>query len=276
MRRSYLKWAGGKARIAEQILSYVPMSSFRLVEPFVGSGAFSLNASDRARGFLLSDINPDLINLHKIVVNDPDGLVDDLNVLFRPEHNNKESYISLRTAFNRTTDQRRRSTMFLYLNKHGFNGLCRYNASGGFNVPFGDMKSPKIPEKEILNFSKSLKNADFRVQGFETIISESGPGDLLYCDPPYAPLSETASFASYAKSGFGEQEQRQLAKACEEASERGAFVIISNHDTHFTREIYKNASDIISLDVKRSVSASGASRNKAKEILAIMAPSTCK
>lgn len=207
-----------------------------------------------------------------MVLDDPEGLIEGLNDLFRPENNDKESYIALRTAFNKTTDQEKRAALFLYLNKHGFNGLCRYNASGGFNVPFGDMNSPKIPEKEILIFSELLSDADFRVQDFKSIISEAGLGDFLYCDPPYAPLTETASFASYAKSGFSEREHRELAISCEEAAQRGAYVIISNHDTPFTREIYQNASDIISLDVTRSVSASGGSRKKAKEILSIMKP----
>lgn len=271
VKKSYLKWAGGKSKIAQRILDYVPMESFRLVEPFVGSAAFALNAAPRATSFLLADVNPDLVALHNRVLTDPDALVEELRLLFRPENNTKERYIALREAFNATSDQNKRAALFLYLNKHGFNGLCRYNASGGFNVPFGDMKSPRVPEHEILSFSKSLHAADIIKADFRAVVQRAGKGDLLYCDPPYAPLSETASFASYAAGGFSAQDQKDLAEECAEAARRGAFVVISNHDTSFTREIYADAKQILTLDVVRSVSAAGGSRGKAKELLAIMA-----
>lgn len=269
VKKSYLKWAGGKSKIAQRILDYVPMESFRLVEPFVGSAAFALNAAPRATSFLLADVNPDLVALHNRVLTDPDALVEELRLLFRPENNTKERYIALREAFNATSDQSKRAALFLYLNKHGFNGLCRYNASGGFNVPFGDMKSPKVPVKEILAFSSLLQSAKIIQADFRSVVDHAGTGDLLYCDPPYAPLSETASFASYATGGFSAEDQRDLAQKCEEATVRGAFVMISNHDTPFTREIYAGAREIVAFDVSRSVSAAGGSRGKAKELIAI-------
>lgn len=269
IKRSYLKWAGGKSKIAHAILVYAPRKKLRLVEPFAGSCAFALNASERASSFLLADVNPDLVALHNRVLSDPESLIEDLNLLFLPENNTKDRYIEIRTAFNATQNPNKRAAMFLYLNKHGFNGLCRYNASGGFNVPFGDMKSPKVPVKEILAFSSLLQSAKIIQADFRSVVDHAGTGDLLYCDPPYAPLSETASFASYATGGFSAEDQRDLAQKCEEAAVRGAFVMISNHDTPFTREIYAGAREIVAFDVSRSVSAAGGSRGKAKELIAI-------
>ena len=270
--KSYLKWAGGKSRIAQRILDSVPLDRFRLIEPFAGSAAFALNAAPRATGFLLADVNPDLVALHRRVLADPERLIADLAELFRPENNAKGRYIALRDAFNAETDADRRAALFLYLNKHGFNGLCRYNGSGRFNVPFGDMKSPRVPEAEIREASRLLAGADVRVSDFRAIAAEAGAGDLLYCDPPYAPLSDTAFFANYATGGFSERDQRDLAEACLAARDRGALVIISNHDTPFTREIYAAASEIVALDVRRSVSAGAGGRGAAKEIIAVFRP----
>lgn len=270
----YLKWAGGKARIAARILEELPAGAryVRLIEPFLGSGAFALNAAHLVDGMVLADANPDLVALHRRVIGDPDLLIEEARILFRPENNTDERYREIRAAFNTSTDPSTRAVLFLYLNKHCFNGLCRYNRSGGFNVPFGKMKAPRVPEEAIRGFAEALAGADIRVADFRTLMAEAGEGDLLYCDPPYAPLTETANFAAYAAGGFGEQDQRDLATLAEEARGRGATVLVSNHDTPFTREIYEDASTITAMNVKRSVSASGGARGSAKEVVAAYFP----
>lgn len=266
----YLKWAGGKSKIADAILAEAPPGRFhRLVEPFTGSAAFSLKAASRVDGLLLADANADLIALHRRVVNAPRPLIEEARKLFTPENNTDAAYRALRAEFNGSRDLNRRAALFLYLNKHAFNGLCRYNSKGGFNVPFGKMKAPKVPEDAILSFSERLAGASFPVADFRAVMAEASHGDLLYCDPPYAPLTETANFAGYAAGGFNEQDQRDLARLAFEACDRGATVLISNHDTPFTREIYDGAR-IVPIEVQRNVSASGASRGKAKEIIAIL------
>lgn len=272
---SYLKWAGGKSRIAPLILDALPTVGerySRLVEPFLGSGAFALNAAGLADGMLLADANPDLMALHALAVNEPDRLIDEAAALFIPDNNTDSGYRDLRSRFNRSEDRDERAVLFLYLNKHCFNGLCRYNRSGQFNVPFGRMRAPRVPADAIREFSKTLGGSDIRLSDFRSVMSEAGEGDLLYCDPPYAPLTETASFSSYSTGGFREQDQIDLAVLAEEARGRGATVLVSNHDTPFTRDIYKAANSITSLSVKRSVSASGHSRGGVREVVATYLP----
>lgn len=270
----YLKWAGGKARIAARILEELPAGArfSRLVEPFLGSGAFALNAAHLVDGMLLADANPDLVALHRRVIADPERLIEEARDLFRPENNTDARYRAIREAFNAERDHDRRAPMFLYLNKHGFNGLCRYNRAGGFNVPFGKMSAPRAPEEAIRHFARSLSGADVRLADFRELMAQARRGDLLYCDPPYAPLTETANFAAYAAGGFGEDDQRELAEMAEEARARGAFLLVSNHDTPFTRGIYEDAQEIVPIDVRRSMSAGAGSRGAAKEIIAVFRP----
>lgn len=266
--RSYIKWAGGKSRIADKILDLAPKRSMRLIEPFCGSCAFALNAENAADDFVLSDVNPDLIAAHRRAQSEPEALIAELRELFVPQNNVRESYDRLRSEFNSETDMNRRAALFIYLNKHCFNGLCRYNASGAFNVPFGAMRAPSAPEREIREFSVAMSAAEFRNEDFRVMMSEAGDGDLVYCDPPYVPASLTASFAAYAKGGFGISDHRDLAQACADAARRGAVVLLSNHDTETAREIFASA-DIRKISVSRSVSANRKGRTNADEIIAV-------
>ncbi len=121
-----------------------------MIEPFVGAGSVFLNTD--YDHYLLADINPDLINLYNHLKDEPQRFIEDARALFQPEYNKKEVYLALRVEFNQCTDTYRRSLLFLYMNRHGFNGLCRYNKKGGFNVPFGSYKKPYFPEKEMVFF----------------------------------------------------------------------------------------------------------------------------
>ena len=270
MRKPFLKWAGNKFRVLPELLPLIGTPR-RYIESFSGSTAVALNVN--AEEYVLNDINKDLINLYRYLTNpNDDSFLKYCDELFRPENNDKEEYLAFRELFNNSTDTLERSRLFVYLNRHCFNGLTRYNSKGGFNVPFGKMKNPKCPVNEMMAFRMYYlqKNHRFVSTSFEdsALYENIESGDVVYFDPPYVPASETASFTDYAKEGFTYDQQVQLAELAESLSNRGAKVIISNHDVPTTRELYKNA-EIHSLEVTRSISAKGSSRKKAKELIAV-------
>ncbi|MBA6340668.1 Dam family site-specific DNA-(adenine-N6)-methyltransferase [Colwellia sp. MB02u-10] len=265
--RAFLKWAGGKYALTDVINSMLPKGN-RLIEPFVGAGSVFLN-SDYDE-YLLNDINQDLINLYRIVQRTPDKFIADARRLFSPENNQADSYYQLRKDFNASSDPYFRSLVFLYMNRHGYNGLCRYNKSGGYNVPFGQYKRPYFPEAELHYFAEKAAKAVFICDGYRQTFAHAKSGDIIYCDPPYVPLSKTASFTSYSGNGFGLDEQADLANAVEEVTKnRKISVLISNHDTIWTRKIYQHAKKHHSIEVSRTISQKGNARNKVFELLAL-------
>lgn len=265
--RAFLKWAGGKYTLSDTINKLLPDGK-RLIEPFIGAGSIFLNTDYDE--YILNDINADLINLYKIVQHSPIKFIDDAARLFSKGNNTPESYYQLRKEFNATDDKYYRSLLFLYMNRHGYNGLCRYNKSGGYNVPFGKYKKPYFPREELEYFSEKSEKATFVCQGYRSIIDNAKDDDVIYCDPPYVPLSTTASFTSYAGNGFGLDEQADLANAAEEIIKKvKTSVLISNHDTIWTRKIYEHANKIKSIQVARTISQKGGGRKKAAELLAL-------
>ncbi len=265
--RAFLKWAGGKYGLSDVITKMLPKGE-RLLEPFVGAGSIFLNSD--YQHYILNDINQDLISLYQIIQLDVQTFIKDARQLFCSENNTPERYYQIRAAFNASNDSYQRSIYFLYLNRHGYNGLCRYNKSGGFNVPFGRYKRPYFPHEELEYFAEKAQNATFVCKGYREIFTQAKQGDVIYCDPPYVPLSKTASFTSYAGNGFGLDEQADLANAAEEVSSQGKIsVLISNHDTIWTRKIYLNADKIKSVQVARTISTKGSSRKKVAELLAL-------
>jgi len=266
--RPFLKWPGNKYRIIEAIKGRLPVGK-RLVEPFVGSGAVFLN-TDYER-YLLNDNNPDLITLYKILKKEGEPFIQYCQTFFTPENNFSDKYYELRALFNRTDDSRLKSALLIYLNRHGYNGLVRYNLQHELNVPFGDYKRPYFPYQELLFFFKKTSQAVFTCNDFLQTMAEARPGDVLYCDPPYVPLSATSSFTAYFAGGFYLDRQKDLARMAEELSGRGIPVLISNHDTEFTNRAYQNA-DIQRFQVQRFISCDGENRKKVGEILALFAP----
>lgn len=263
--KPFLKWAGGKFRVLDHILAELPDGN-RLVEPFAGSAAVALNA-----GFpnaLVADTNADLINLFVSIQVDVGKFIDETKKLFVPETNAREAYGKLRSEFNESSDAFRRSTIFVYLNRHAFNGLCRYNSRGLFNVPFGKYKNPVFPEDEIISFSKAARRMRFKHQGFADTMAAAKEGDVVYCDPPYVPLSVTSNFTSYAPGAFGFPQQRALVDQARACASRGISVLISNHDTPESRALYAGA-EIRTFEVRRFISSKAATRGNAPELLAI-------
>ncbi|MGF1752636.1 Dam family site-specific DNA-(adenine-N6)-methyltransferase [Vibrio makurazakiensis] len=264
--RAFLKWAGGKYGLVEEIQRHLPPAR-KLVEPFVGAGSVFLNTDYDQ--YLLADINPDLINLYNLLKTDPETYITESKRWFCAENNRKEVYLDVRAQFNATDNVMYRSLAFLYMNRFGFNGLCRYNKKGGFNVPFGSYKKPYFPEAELEFFSEKAQKATFVCEGYVETFRRARKGCVVYCDPPYAPLSNTANFTSYAGNGFSLDDQAALADVAEKAAmERDIPVLISNHDTTLTRRLYHGA-DLNVVKVKRTISRNGAGRNKVDELLAL-------
>ncbi|WP_246075846.1 Dam family site-specific DNA-(adenine-N6)-methyltransferase [Aliikangiella marina] len=262
--RPFLKWAGGKYRLVDRLAPH--LHGRKLIEPFVGSGAVFLNFDfDK---YLLGDINPDLVNLYQCLQKEKGKFVKYANSFFSEENNKQQAYNKLRTEFNSGVKGRRRAAIFVYLNRHGFNGLCRYNKSHEFNVPFGKYVKPYFPEKEMIHFISHAKHAKFVCADFVSVMNRARRGDVVYCDPPYVPLSPTASFTSYASQGFSYDQQIELAYRAKKLAARGVKVIISNHDTSMTREIYEDAL-IESFPVRRFISCDGSKRDHANELFAI-------
>ncbi len=263
--KPFLKWLGNKYAIIERIKATLPVGN-RLIEPFVGSGSVFLNTD--YQDYLLADINGDLIDLFTTVKEEGDSFIQYTKSFFQPEKNNAESYYKLRERFNSTKDNRLKSAIFLYLNKHGFNGLFRYNSKGKFNVAFGSYTKPYFPEEELKNFYNKAQTATFITSNFIETMEKAVPGDIIYCDPPYVALSDTANFTGYNASTFGEKEQNILVEIAEDLSKKGIPIIISNQDTAYTKKAYKKA-EIIRFDVQRFISCNAATRNKVGEVIAV-------
>lgn len=264
--RPFLKWAGNKYRVLPHIEEILPEGK-RLIEPFAGSAAVFLNTNYTR--YLICDNNPDLINLYNILKTDGEKFIKKCQRLFTEKNNNEEKYYKFRDEFNRTKDTYRKSILFLYFNRHGYNGLCRYNLKGGFNVPFGRYAKPYFPEQEMLFFHKKSRKAKFKHSDFSNIMNNARDGDVVYCDPPYVPFTKSANFTSYSSGGFTKEQQIQLVDIAKVISLKGIPVLISNHDTQFTQRSYRSALAIKQFNVQRFISCKGSQRNKAPELLAL-------
>ncbi|WP_312414850.1 adenine-specific DNA-methyltransferase [Pseudescherichia sp.] len=270
--RAFLKWAGGKYPLLDDIKKHLPPGEC-LIEPFVGAGSVFLN-TDFSR-YILADINSDLIGLYNIVKTRTDEYILNARELFTPQHNQAEVYYQLRSEFNQCRDALRRAVLFLYLNRHGYNGLCRYNLRGEFNVPFGRYKKPYFPEAELYHFAEKAQKAEFRCLSYEECMALADVNSVVYCDPPYAPLSATANFTAYHTNSFSPLEQARLAEMAEVLVSKQIPVLISNHDTPDTREWYKAATHF-QVKVRRSISSNGGTRKKVDELLALYRPADKK
>lgn len=271
MNKPFLKWAGNKFRVLPHLIQHIGNPK-RYCEPFGGSLAVALNTTSDQ--YILNDVNKDLVAIYQNLVNpNDDKFIKYCEELFTPENNTREVYLELREHFNQATNSTERARLFVYLNRHCFNGLSRYNSKGGFNVPFGKYDKPVCPSEKMMNFrmfflSKQLVR--FTSLSFEdsSLYENLETGDTVYFDPPYVPASNTSNFTSYATDGFTHKQQVQLTELAESLAKKDIRVIISNHDVPITRELYKNAT-IYPIQVTRTIAAKGTSRNKANELIAV-------
>ena len=266
--RSFLKWPGNKYHCLENLLPLIPATD-RLIEPFAGSAAIFMNTN--YANYIIAEKNQDLISLFSHLQSEGQKFISSCEEFFVTTNNDREKYMSLREKFNCSTCPRQRAMIFLYLNRHGYNGLCRYNSKGIYNVPFGLYKKPYFPKKEMNIFHEKSKDIQIIYGDFADTFALAMPGDVIYCDPPYSPKTEQSNFTAYTRQSFGIPEQLKLVKLAQDAANKKTTVIISNHDTPETREYYKNA-QIHSFGVKRFISCRAEKRIPAKELVAIFAP----
>ncbi|SHH46722.1 DNA adenine methylase [Ferrimonas marina] len=266
--RPFLKWPGGKSRLGHFLLPHID-SGQGLVEPFVGSAsAYLASGYDKA---LLADANPDLIAVYSHLKADPGAFVSDLERLFTTKNNTESAYYGLRDRFNRCRDSRKRALLFVYLNRHGYRGLIRYNQSGGFNVPYGHYRKPALPTERLLKAAQRLEQCAILCQSYQDTMRLAKPGDVIYCDPPYSPLPGRNSFTEYSTGGFQHSDHLELARLALEASQTGIKVVISNHDTESTRALYQAADHVEQFDVARAIGSHHAEKS-VRELLAIYLP----
>ncbi len=266
-KRPFLKWAGSKFRLLPTIKKLLPKKGNRLIEPFAGSAAVSIN-SDYSQ-YILNDANNDLINLFKNIKRHKKKFISDAKMLFKKENNSAEYYYHTRNYFNHCDNNYEKSLLFLYLNRHGYNGLCRYNSSGDFNVPFGRYRSPMFPENALINFYQLAEKISFYNMDYKKVLAQAQAGDIVYCDPPY--VSNHNSHFNYHHKSFTEEDQIELAELAEKTQKRGVFVMLSNHDTPFTRKVYANAK-LHFVPVFRSINCKIDQRRTVQEIFAIYPP----
>ncbi|HAW1666937.1 TPA: Dam family site-specific DNA-(adenine-N6)-methyltransferase [Escherichia coli] len=266
--RSIFKWAGGKFGVLEQIFRYLPEGK-RLIEPFVGGGAVFMNAGYQEN--LLNDVNADLINFYKTLQREAHSLIT-LAHRFFLDYNTQEGFLAVRNAFNKQVyDDLHRAAAFLFLNRHCFNGLTRYNQAGEFNVGYGKYKTPYFPLQEMEAFLGAEGRSEFVCGDFAAVIEAAGEGDVIFCDPPYEPLPNTEGFTNYSGHDFKFEEQKRLVSLLTDAHRRGAKVLITNSGAPNIRELYHDSGFRVEpLFARRSVSCKGDTRGVAHDVLGVL------
>lgn len=266
--RSIFKWAGGKFGVLEQIFRYLPEGK-RLIEPFVGGGAVFMNAGYQEN--LLNDVNADLINFYKTLQREAHSLITLAHRFFQ-DYNTQEGFLAVRNAFNKQVyDDLHRAAAFLFLNRHCFNGLTRYNQAGEFNVGYGKYKTPYFPLQEMEAFLGAQGRSEFVCGDFAAVIEAAGEGDVIFCDPPYEPLPNTEGFTNYSGHDFKFEEQKRLVSLLTDAHRRGAKVLITNSGAPNIRELYHDSGFRVEhLFARRSVSCKGDTRGVAHDVLGIL------
>jgi len=234
-----VKWVGGKSRILSQLLPLLPQGAelMRHVEPFVGGGAmFFARQPERA---LLCDKNAQLCATYEAVRDNVEDVIEQLRALAKGH--NEERYYQLRHRYNhaKRVSQSERAALFIYLNKTCFNGLHRVNRRGEFNVPAGRYTNPRILDEELLRAASArLARVELHCESFEALLSHAKPGDFIYFDPPYEPMSRTASFTAYQPDGFSREDQARLRDVFAALDRRRCRLMLSNSDVPFIRDLY--------------------------------------
>lgn len=265
--RPILKWAGGKRSLVPRILEELPERIDTYYEPFVGGAAVFLALAEEKRFVraVISDKNKELVNLYTVVRDDLGKLLRKLEVL--QHRTSEDDYYAIRA--DRPKDRISRAARLVYLNKTGYNGLYRVNSSGGFNVPYGRYKRPKIYDPERLaQATEALQEVTISVADFEESCAEAKKGDAVYLDPPYLPVSKTASFSAYHSEAFGLAEHERLAKLFGKLVKRGVCAVLSNSATPETRALYKpyKPADV---HVRRPINSVASRRGAVPELLVV-------
>ena len=260
-----VKWAGGKSQLLEQIEEHLPQEFGTYYEPFIGGGAlfFYLWNAGRIKKAVISDNNPDLINIYRVIKEKPEELITELKK--RKYKNEKEAYYKIREWEPRKAVLK--AARMLYLNRTCFNGLYRVNSKGKFNVPFGKYKNPKfLNEDNIWAVHEALKDTEIRLCDFEEAVKGAEKGDFVYFDPPYHPLSTTANFTGYTKNSFNEDDQKRLAETFRKLADMGVYVMLSNSYTDFIKGLYEDFNLKI-VYARRAINSDAKGRGQIEEYL---------
>ena len=274
-----LKWAGGKSRLAPKIAGVLGGAcEGTYYEPFLGSASvfLYLRSEGLVQRAVLSDVNQKLIGLHTAVRDDVEGVLRALETL--PKEDWRDRYYDVRERFNEGPwEGAEHAAHFVWLNRAGFNGLYRENRSGKYNVPIGSYASVNLPAPEHFRaVSALMQGVELVSAPYGDVLARAGRGDHVYCDPPYVPLSVTANFTGYSSQPFDYAEQRGLADAAMTAGQRGARVVLSNHDLPVVRkELYSQESGFEHAArprVARAISRSAHKRKAVREMIAVIGP----
>ena len=259
----FVKWAGGKRQLIPQIRERMPEKYNDYYEPFIGGGAviFDLLPANA----LINDINKALINTYRTICNEPDAFLKEVNRLDNDMwEDGKKYYYSIREHYNdklmRSEYDVELAALFVFINKHCFNGLYRVNGKGLFNVPYNNSRRVSVDEDVIIATSEYLRGVTIIDGDFEQARKNAKKGDFVFIDSPYAPLNPT-SFESYTKEGFDIESHKRLAKLYDELTARGCYCMLTNHNTELINELYGNKDykiDVVS--VKRMINSDASNR----------------
>lgn len=259
----FVKWAGGKRQLITQIRERMPEKYNDYYEPFIGGGAviFDLLPANA----LINDINKALINTYRTICNEPDAFLKEVNRLDNDMwEDGKKYYYTIREHYNdklmRFEYDVELAALFVFINKHCFNGLYRVNGKGLFNVPYNNSRRVSVDEDVIIATSEYLRGVTIIDGDFEQACKNAKKGDFVFIDSPYAPLNPT-SFESYTKEGFDIESHKRLAKLYDELTARGCYCMLTNHNTELINELYGNKDykiDVVS--VKRMINSDASNR----------------
>jgi len=266
----FVKWAGGKRQLLSQIKERMPEKYNNYYEPFVGGGAVLFGLSPNHAS--INDINYALINTYKTIRNTPDKFLEAVRKLDSEIwEDGKKYYYSLRERYNDKLMlgeyDVELAALFVFINKHCFNGLYRVNGKGLFNVPYNNSCRTSVDESLIKNVSKYLQHISITAGDFEIACLNADKGDFIFLDSPYAPLNPT-SFESYTKEGFDIESHRRLAKLYDELSARGCYCMLTNHNTDLIHTLYDNKGyklDVV--NVKRMINSDASNRTGTEVII---------
>ena len=264
--RPFLKWVGGKGQLADRLMDCLPPQFGAYHEPFLGGGAFFFSLYREgliSKGFL-SDINWELIDAYTAVRDSTDAVLARLATFRHTE----TFFYELRAKNPRRMKLVNRAARMIYLNKTCYNGLYRVNSKGRFNTPFGRYKNPTYRDPENLHaVAQALANITIQRQPFDVVAENAQPGDLVYFDPPYVPLSATASFTAYYKDGFTSIDQIRLRDMACDLSRRGVYVMVSNSSAEFVYELYQDHFHLNKVLARRAINSNPDKRGKLPELL---------
>jgi DNA adenine methylase len=261
----FVKWAGGKSQLLPQISAILPRRFGMYFEPFVGGGAVYFHL--RPKTAVISDANFELINAYRVIKNDLEALIHQLEILQQ-----KPISPGLYDRYRRMNPEKlpsvKRAVRFIFLNKTCYNGLYRVNRKGKFNVPFG--KYPRMPklaeEANLTEVRKILRSAEIMCASYQIGLDRASEGDVVYLDPPYSPDLKSPSFTSYTKESFSFVDQRRLAARFKELDRRGCLLVLSNSDTRLVRDLYSGYTRI-RLKSGRMINCVGNERMGYRELL---------